>query len=422
MVLLAALTLGAAAHATTLKELLDQADKNNVDWQISQEQRRKAANEFGQAWSGLLPGVTVQGGWTNNEYPAVVNLPTGDPTNPVVKLTITPKDQFDGVVRVDMPLIDVSRWFRTAALAALDHAAEHRMELMRDNVHRQVALTYYGLAASQAFRESAKRSLSVAQAQANLQEIRLKAGAATELEVLRSRAEVQRNKQILADTESAIANTHRSLRTLTGVTLADKASLPQDDLRLDGSLETLEDKSQNVPAVRAAESEALAAGRVATASGTQLIPSFTANFTERLTNATGFIGRANSYTAGVGFVWRLDGPTLFGIGAQSASAGVARLALERQKLASRDQVHQEFQRLRAAVEKVTAAQAQVQSAQRAAQVSRDRYAVGAATQLDVITAERDLFNAEVSQIQARTELATSHVSLRISAGLPLNVQ
>ena len=44
-----------------------------------------------------------------------------------------------------------------------------------------------------------------------------------------------------------------------------------------------------------------------------------------------------------------------------------------------------------------------------------------ATQIDVIQAERDLFSAEVNQIQARTELASSRVSLRLSAGLPLQL-
>ena len=50
---------------------------------------------------------------------------------------------------------------------------------------------------------------------------------------------------------------------------------------------------------------------------------------------------------------------------------------------------------------------------------RFSYAAGAATQVDVIQAERDVFGAEVSQIQARTELATARASLRISAALPL---
>jgi outer membrane protein len=107
---------------------------------------------------------------------------------------------------------------------------------------------------------------------------------------------------------------------------------------------------------------------------------------------------------------------------QDASAGLARLALERVRLQARDQVHSDWQRLNASMIKIEAAAAQVEAAARAAQVARDRYAAGAGTQVDVIQAERDLFSSEVGQIQARTELASARASLRISAGLPLEGQ
>ena len=102
-----------------------------------------------------------------------------------------------------------------------------------------------------------------------------------------------------------------------------------------------------------------------------------------------------------------------------AAASLARLALERSELQARDQIHSDWQRLNASLIKIEAAAAQVTAASRAAQVARDRYTAGAGTQVDVIQAERDLFSAEVGQIQARTELASARASLRISAGLPL---
>jgi len=336
-------------------------------------------------------------------------------------LVITPRNQLDLIARVELPLLDTTRWMRTAAANAADDAAQFRDDLMVDNVQRQVATTYYGFAAALAMRESAKRSLSVAEAQSNLQEIRLRAGAATELEVLRSRAEVQRNRQTLADAEALVANSRRALRTQTGVDVGDQAQLPADNLVPEGSLEDMEGKTEELPAVKAAEKDAIAAGRISAAAKLALVPMVTANFTERVTNATGFIGQANSYTAGIGLLWRLDASTFLNMSSQGSQAQLARLGAERQRLGSRDQIHADWQRLNAAIQKVTAARTQVETAQRAAQMARDRYAAGAATQIDVIQSERDLFGAEVNQIQARTELASSHIALRISAGLPLNV-
>jgi outer membrane protein len=108
-----------------------------------------------------------------------------------------------------------------------------------------------------------------------------------------------------------------------------------------------------------------------------------------------------------------------GYGVQAHAEAAARLAAEKARLTARDQIHSDWQRFNAALQKIDAAETQVQAASRAAQVSRDRYAVGAATQVDVIQAERDLFTAEVAQIQARTDLATARLSLRLSAGRPL---
>jgi outer membrane protein TolC len=415
--LLLIVALAVPAHATTLKELLDAAEKANVDRRISAEQRRKAGAELWQAWTALLPSLSAQGSWTNNQFPAEFALGPGAPT-----IVITPKNQLDFIGRVELPLIDTTRWLRAGAASAADDAAAFRDELMVDNVQRQVATTYYGFAAALALQASAKRSLGVAEAQNKLQDIRLSAGAATELEVLRARAEVQRNRQTVADSAALVANARRALLTQTGVDVGTSATLPADNLTPEGSLEEMESKTDQLPAVRAADKDALAASRIAVASRLAVVPIVNAHFTERVSNATGFIAQANSYTAGIGLLWRLDSPTFFGMSAQSSQAEIARLAAERQRLASRDQIHMDWQRLTAAIQKVAAAKTQVESAERAAQVARDRYVAGAATQIDVIQSERDLFSAEVNQIQARTELASSHVALQISSGLAINLQ
>src|SRR5581483_8677493 len=119
--------------------------------------------------------------------------------------------------------------------------------------------------------------------------------------------------------------------------------------------------------------------------------------------------------------WRLDAPTVLSMGVAASQERTAELVAERVRLQSRDQIFNDWQRLNAALSKIDAAKSQVEATQRAAQVSRDRYAAGAATQVDVIQAERDLFSAEVSMIQAQTDLGSARLSLRISAGLALEL-
>jgi outer membrane protein TolC len=442
------LLLAAVGHAATLKELVDSADQHNVDLRISTEQRRGAVAVAKQAWSTLLPYFSATGTWTHNQYQAIFNQPiqfadclpdmTGKCTVPsaqhlvlwkpdmngnpaVAALTIQPYDQFDSVLRVDLPVIDTTRWFRIGAANATEQAAFDREDATRDGVRKLVIATWYSYAAAISVRESALRSTKVAEEQLRLQEVRASAGAATELELLRARAEVQRNKQLVSDASVTVATTRRSLLTLTGIDPGDEAPLPADDMRPEPPELDLEQGVNQLPAVKAAEQDHNAAAQNANVSKFALMPVVGAQFTERLSNATGFTGQVSNWNAGAALTWRLDLPTILGIDVAKSQEQTAALAIERQRLFSRDQIHTDWQRTMAAIQKVEAAKALVEAAARASQVARDRYAAGAATQIDVIQADRDLLQAEVSQIASRTELGSARLSLRISAGQPLEL-
>ena len=404
-----------SASAEGVKTFLEAAGQQNVDRRITVEQRNKAAADYRQAWTALLPSFTAQSSWTHNQYNAEIT------TNPLTgdKAIIVPYDQIDAAFRFDLPLIDTTRWFRMLAASASEESTTLRDQAMRDLVNRQVVASYYGYAAALAVRESAKKSAAVATEQLKLMEIRASVGTVTELDRLRAKAEVARTGQVVADAESLVATSRRTLRTLSSLEPPETLPLPQDVITPEAALAELEGRVEQLPAVQAADKDLQATGRLATASRLALVPQISAQFTERLTNATSFTGKVASYNAGLSLVWRLDVPTFVAMQGQASNEQVAVLAGERARLQARDQINSDWQRLQAALIKIDAAKSQVEAAQRATQVARDRYAAGAATQVDVIQAERDVFGAEVSQIQARTELATARASLRISAALPL---
>lgn len=452
-----ALVSASAFAQTDLKSFVDAAHKENVDRRISIEQRNKASADFTAAWGGLLPALTVQGVWTHNQFAAELNLPRTDSDgNPVLardsngQLVITPslvrdtttgqvnfnpnagaatpeyvsraiqlQDQLTAVFRIDLPIIDVARWIRVAGAGINKESAELREAYTKDLITRQVVGAYYGYAAALALRQSAEKSLAAAEAQAKLMEIRTQVGSTTELDLARARAEVQRNRQTVADAVSMIATSRRTLRTLT--MLEPPETLPDwsDNTAPEPSLEELEKRVDELPAVKASDKEAKAGELASSGAALTLVPTVNANFTENISNATGFTGQNAAYSFGLTAAWRLDVPTVANIAGAQALANQARLAAEKTRLQSRDQINSDFQRFTASLIKIEAARAQVAAASRAAQVARDRYAVGSATQIDVIQAERDLFTSELGHIQARTELATARASLRISSALPL---
>lgn len=443
-VLLLAVVSGGQALAAEvgLRELLEAADQNNFDRRVMAEQLRRAREDTRQAWSALAPTLLATGTWTHNQHEVSLDFAAstnqllqlvgqlfelkpgvpGVPEIPSQLLIISPANQLDGLARVDLPLVDTTRWMRIRAQQIAEAGAEERESLTRDVVKRQVVTTWYAYAAALAVRESATRSAEVARRQLELMEIRGNVGVVTELELLRSRAEVERTRQVVADTTTAVNTTRRMLSTLTGVAVPEQAPLPTDALAEERPQAELESRVDLLPGVRAADRDAEAATTLASSAKLVLVPTVAANFTERVSNATGFVGEQFNWSAGMSLTWRLDPQVFFLMRAQDALASSASIVAEKARAQARDQIYVDRQKLDAARLKVVAAAAQVQSAQRAAQVARDRYAVGAATQVDVIQAERDLFLAEVAQISARTEVASARASLRISAGLPLDAE
>ncbi|MBK7865469.1 MAG: TolC family protein [Archangiaceae bacterium] len=405
------------AGAQTLGDFLDSASRRNVDRQLAAEETARAEAEWSQAWSGLLPSLSANGGWTHNQYEAIVTLPTGPTTSQTV--TIIPKDQLDAQLKVEVPLIDPARWLQASAARASSRAVAARELATRDAVARQVVVAYYRLVSARAVQESARRSLALAQAQVELIQSRQKAGVASELDVARAVAEVARNEQLVADAEVLADTSARALETLSGRTPGEVPPLAVDDLRPAPPVRELEQGLAGLPQLEAAHGEQLAAERTQTAAALTLVPTVNAQFTQRFTNATGFQGQPALYNTGVTFNWRLDAPAAFALKARSTAAHTAALQVEKARQQAADQLYSDWLGVRAAVKKVAAAQAQVTAARQATGLAHDRSGAGVATQLDVIQAERDLFSAEVNDIQARTELASARAALRLSAGQPL---
>jgi outer membrane protein TolC len=154
-----------------------------------------------------------------------------------------------------------------------------------------------------------------------------------------------------------------------------------------------------------------------TAASLALVPTLNAQFTQKFTNATGFANQTSLYNAGLTFNWRLDVPAVHTLRAQRSAQATAELNAEKAREAASDQLHADWQKVKAAITKVRAAGAQVSSARRASSLARERYGAGVATQLDVIQAERDLLVAELNDIQARAELASARAALKLSAGV-----
>ena len=360
----------------------------------------------------LWPSLTARAGYTRNEHPAEARVPDGQ--GGVREVTITPQDQLEAVLSLDVPLVDVAQWRRVGAAEDGTEAARARAQDTADSVLRRVARAWHQVAAGEAVRDAATRSLSVAEKNLTQAEARLQAGTANELEQQRAVAEVARARQSLVEAERALDLARRTLQSLTGVVPAQGGA--DAEVPLDEPAPLPQAAGERVSGVRAAEAAQRQAEAQASAASAVVLPTVAANLSERITNATGFSGENTAYTAGVTLTWRLDGVSFAQADAQRAAALAQAHGAKQVELDARDRAYDAWLTVRSQVARVRAAMAEAAATKRAAELARTRFDNGASTQLEAVQAERDAFQAEVGAIQARADLAYARLDLSLALG------
>jgi outer membrane protein len=412
--------LGArAAHATQpLSAFLERAATQSYDSRESAATFRQREAESDAALGKLLPALSARGVYTRNQYEAAVRLPVVENGNVVAgpSVVIQKKNQLDGYLQADVPILDLSSYHRYRSQQALSKAANEQQTVTAQDVSRSVAQGYFNFISAAAVARSAK--LSVESAEANLKnvEARRAAGVTTDLDRERAVANLERARQDVADAELAADLSARSLETLSGLVPTAAEEFAIDDLHEEAPFERWQTLATSSAQGRTARNLEDAARESQKAASRALVPTLSATAQEHFSNAGGFSGHSAVYTIQLVAAVRLDYATLANNRAQETAAEVQGIRAERTQRAVLDATYTAFRRVQAGIVKSRAARAQAAAARRAAELAGDRYTAGAATQLDVTLAQRDAFLADAARIQADADLALSRVQLRLAAG------
>jgi outer membrane protein TolC len=358
----------------------------------------------------LLPSVTARGILQYNQYPVSITIPN------VGSATITPEYQADAIFQLDVPLIDVASMYRYGQSKHIKEAAAAQQELVGTTVDLNVTRGYYNFLGASALVAATEQSIALAQKNVDHVRSRLEAGAATELDLTRAAANLERSRQDLADAEYNRSVAARTLETLTGMTATPVEGFPVDDLAPEAPFEKWTE-NKDTPQDKVQKHLYEAAVSAQNAAKSALLPTLSANAQERLTNATGFAGRVSTYTLQAVLTWRLDYASYATARAQSAAQEVQKINSEGSRRNLEDNFFEAFKRVEASITKSRSARAQVKAADRAAELAQARYQAGALTQLEVTQAQRDAFQSHAAQIQADSTLLFARASLRILAGL-----
>ncbi|MHB8420950.1 MAG: TolC family protein [Myxococcales bacterium] len=402
-----------------LREFVSSSVSGNPDARESQA-NLDAARAAGDVSLGRqLPSLDVRGSYTRNQYEVVLPLSLLDrQAPPNATLTLAPYNQFDFSGTLSVPLVDMASFWRIRAARVGADAAEQQLQATRLQVEAQVVQDYYQLVADLALVSAAQRALDVAKAGQALTLELVALGRAPPLEQDRAAAEVERQVQQLAQAQLLVAVATQALASTSGLApqIGTVEPEPPDDLHPEADEASFAPPGAGTAAMAAARLAVRSAQLQGQAARLQLVPALSGSVNEHDGNYVGFSGYESAWTGLLQLTWHFDYSTLAAFRLQDAQSAAAEARRQRVTLLTLDAIHDAWAQVQAAIARSRSARIQQAATDHAERLASDRYQAGAATQLDLLQAQRDAFSAEVARIQSDADLANARLQLRLAAG------
>jgi TolC family type I secretion outer membrane protein len=414
-------------HPYTLAELIDIAEHNNPRTRIAWERAKQRADQLGIARSTYFPVLAGAAVFADehliNPFPkplaplgyTTVNIPVVEPELTLQYLIF----DFGG------------RAARVDRAAAEKIAAGANFIQTNQDVAFRVSSAYYKLVTAQERLRATIETLKTAQTTQDAAEARLSNGRATLPDVLNARAETA---QAIFDKESADGDDKVARVALTETLGVE----PSPDIEIEdqskGDLpsaltlpinELIERAMAGRPDLQAQAAEIRAADREVAAARAEFRP--TIGFASSAgyqsiwpTSSYGELGSASKpvWSVGVSVDWRLfdGGARRNQLAAAESKQREARDELTEKRDQTTREVWTAYISFRTALRKQDAAVALLESATASYNASLDAYNYGVKNLIDVVTAEKQLAQARLSSVAARSQLLLEAVDLEFVTG------
>jgi outer membrane protein len=395
-----------------LETFLDSAGALAFDVREAGAALSLARSRADEARGRLLPSATAIGTYQRNEYEAMF-------TNPMLMrpIAIQPFDSLTATFTLAVPIVDVGAWSSFFQAEAIASSAEAQLDATRQTVSATVVRAWYAVVGTRRLVEAAERNVESWERNLETASARFEVGVAPRLELSRAEAELSRARFALADATLQARLAERELEDLTGLAPDDRAVQLEDDLGPEPPLAYFVETAGVQPAERAAREAARAADIARDTAWTTLLPIISGYAREAGSNVTGFTGQNWAWALGLQATWTLDFVRPAMIATSAAAAELEVVRAERAALFVQTGIFEAWQRVDAARAEAESAIDALEAAERAAEDAHTRFDFGASPQLDVIQADRDVFQADVARIRAIAALRVARATLRIRSGM-----
>lgn len=368
-----------------------------------------------EAIGSWFPTVSGTSGWSRN---------SSSRFDPTTQRTVTgASTSYSAGFNAQMELFD---GFRRAAdnrsASAQVTSADAAFVNQRFQVTLQTKQTFFNALAADELVRVAETRIQRGEEQLKIAKDKLTAGTATRSDTLRARVELGNAQLQLLNAGTQRATAEADLAQLMGVDGAVRAASDPTlfaPLRID-TAQLRELAFEASPAIGQATADAKAADAQLTASRAQYFPSVTASFNNSWAGAD--LGDLNNtWSLRLSLSWPIfNGFTReLSYARAAASQDAARARAEDARRQVNADLTQFLASLASASARVEIAMASRAAADEDLRVQRERYRLGAATILDVLTSQVNLDQAEVDMVQARLDYLVANAQIEALIGREL---
>jgi outer membrane protein len=307
-------------------------------------------------------------------------------------------------------------------------AAEANEVAQRFNIALQVKREYYNILAARESEGAARAQLEQAEQQFRAASARVRAGAATMSDSLRSVIQVGNARLALLTARNNVRDASAALTRLVASEVTVTAR-PADTLDLPiapvDSLALLQ-LAERGPAVQQAEAQFRAARAGVRVARSSYLPSVDmtfrragSGFDQQWGLGAGSLAYSRTLSFGLNFPVFNNFAREDQIVRANVQEDVAEAQLRDARLLARQNLIQQLGALRTAEERIRIQQASVIAAQEDLRVQQQRYNLGASTLLDLLTSQTTLDTARASLIQARQDYRVARAQIEAIIGQDL---
>jgi outer membrane protein TolC len=325
------------------------------------------------------------------------------------------------------------RLSQTHSAGATSASADASLTNQRFQVILLTKQAFFNALSSAELVRVAQQQVKRSQQQLRVSKDKLAAGSAIRSDTLRATVDVGNATLQLLNAQAQLATAEANLARMIGADGSVQAtgSPPLPDVAALDTTALRQEVLRAAPSVKAAEAQARAAGAQVGVTRAQYFPSMTLSYSPSwaATDSTAHIPSGvvswpslrNTWSVRLGLSW----PIFNGFSRETnlARSLSGRDAAEAKAADSRRQANaqftQQFAALRAAGQQLTIAEASRAAADEDLRVQQERYRLGSATIVDVLTSQVNLDQAEVNLVQARLNVLVAKAQIEALVGREL---